>query len=126
MSRLITISIITALIIALSISGIVFAKNTREKFYDYCETAIEACNREDSDLLLKTAKKMSDLFENRHGFLSFYVRHDEIEKLETLVIGLLSYADTQSYKSAVHCIYQIQFSANHIYVKEIPNLDNLF
>lgn len=126
MSRLITISIIVILIIALSISGIFFAKNTKEKFYYHCNSAVESCNTQNSDRLLESAKKMSALFESRHGFLSFFVRHDEIERLETLIISLLSYAKTSSYESAVNCIYQIEFLINHIYVREIPNLDNLF
>lgn len=126
MSRLITITVIIVLIVSLSVAGIFFAKDTKQIFFYHCNNAIDSCNAQNSDKLLESAKKMSALFESRHGFLSFFVRHDEIEKLETLIISLLSYAKTSSYESAVNCIYQIEFLTNHIYVREIPNLDNLF
>lgn len=126
MSRLITISVIIVLILGLSFTGISYAHDTKRDFEEMISAAQEFCAAEDRQALSASARSMQSSWEEREGFLSFYVRHDEIEKMATYLVGLEAYAKTGSFDSAAVTLYQMAFLVNHIYHRELPNLDNLF
>lgn len=126
MSRLVIVAVIITLILALSLSGVYYAKDTKVQLFELADVAIEQCKEEDAAELISSAKKMSAFFESRHGFLSFFVRHDEIEKMEADLVSLVSYSQLKSFDNAYFCLNHIRYTINHIYNRELPNWDNLF
>lgn len=125
MARTITIALIIALILALSLFSILYAKNTKDEIKKLTSEALSACESRDLLLLEEKIKSLSDLFEERQGFLSFYVRHDEIEKMESSLVSLRSYAKTGSFEAVNALLYQIEYLAFHIYQRELLNVDQL-
>lgn len=126
MPRLITIISIMAFIILLSIGGILYAKDTKANFDNMIDTAIVQCREENSSELLKTAKKLSAFYESRHGFLCFYVRHDDIERVDSDLVSLLCYAEIGLYDNAQLCLNNLKMIVKRIYESELPNSANLF
>lgn len=126
MTRLITTIGIIITIIALCICGVFYTKNTKVQFIELIDTAIEQCENNDINGLKESTKKMSAFFESRHSFLSFFIRHDEIEKIETDIINLSGYTNISSFHNAQISLNHLKFMINHIYKNEIPNMENLF
>ncbi|MFZ2538597.1 MAG: DUF4363 family protein [Oscillospiraceae bacterium] len=126
MTRLITITAIMIAMLALSISGIYYAKETKTQFDELIDIALVQCKNKDTQTLAESTKKMSALYQSRHGFLSFFVRHDELEKIDIDLVSLLGYVKIGSFDSIQICLEQIRFMINHIYSKELPNIENLF
>lgn len=125
MPRLITISVILVLILALALGGIWFADRVRDEFVDLIDRAKESCALEDTETLLRVAEEMETLWERRQMVLSFYSRHDELEKMATHITTLRGCAITQAFDNARITLEQIDFLAEHIHYREIPNLNNL-
>ncbi len=125
MGRLITIGLILLGILALSLGGIWYAGQTRAQMDTLIEQAIEAATAKKQEELLRLTDSLQQLWEGRETFLSFYVRHDEIEKMNTELVSLRSFAEISAYDSAYAVLYQMKFMSGHIYEREIPNLDNL-
>ncbi len=126
MSRLITISVIVALILALSITGIFYVKDVKADFDRMIAESHGFCENEEQTELLNEARKMSDLWRQKEGFLSFYVRHDEIEKVSTYLVNLESLGENKDFKEALVTLDELTFMMEHIYSREIPNLNNIF
>lgn len=126
MTRLITISSIIALILAVTIGATLYAKDTRDALNVHIEKGAAACQSKDAKSLKDASNAMSELLKKRHSVLSLYVRHDETEKLETLHVVLAAYIDLGEFESASVTLSQIKFLANHIYQREALSLDNLF
>lgn len=58
--------------------------------------------------------KMSNNLERRHDKLSYYIEHNEIEKLETELTSLKSYVEVEQYDEAINEIDRALFLLNHI------------
>lgn len=58
--------------------------------------------------------EMSNNLERRHDKLSYYIEHNEIEKLETELTSLKSYAEVEQYDEAINEIDRALFLLNHI------------
>lgn len=126
MERLITILCILIGIIGLSIGGIAYASDTKEKISADIEISLTACLNKDITTLREKSKAMSDFIEERHGVLSLYVRHDEIEKLENLLVRLNCYSKISDLDDAAVTLMEAQFMAEHILLRELPSAHNVF
>lgn len=58
--------------------------------------------------------EMSNNLERRHDKLSYYIEHNEIEKLETELTSLKSYVEVEQYDEAINEIDRAFFLLNHI------------
>ena len=58
--------------------------------------------------------EMSNNLERRHDKLSYYIEHNEIEKLETELTSLKSYVEVEQYDEAINEIDRALFLLNHI------------
>lgn len=126
MPRLVTIISILISIILLSLIGIFYAGETMDTLNTYIEQATYQSTSQNKEELEETAKKMSDFFQSRHDFLSFYVKHNDIEEISSAIVNLYGYAKLSSFDSAQLCLAQIKLLIERIYSKELPNLENLF
>ena len=58
--------------------------------------------------------EMSNNLERRHDKLSYYIEHNEIEKLETELTSLKSYVEVEQYDEAINEIDRALILLNHI------------
>ena len=85
-----------------------------------------ACRQKDAAALEKTAAELQSLWEKREGFLSFYVHHDDLDRLEMGLVSLSAHIENESFENAFSALEQLRFQASHIYQRELPGWNNLF
>ena len=126
MGRLITIGIILTAILGLSLGGLNYARGLREEFEAETLRGQAACRQKDAAALEKTAAELQSLWEKREGFLSFYVHHDDLDRLEMGLVSLSAHIENESFENAFSALEQLRFQASHIYQRELPGWNNLF
>lgn len=125
MGRMAAICTILALILCVSVFGILYARDTKDVMETAILTAKEACRQEDQAALAASAQEMKAQWESREGILSLYVRHDEIEKMSTYLVSLSAHAQSGSFAGAGAALEQMAFLADHIYRRELPGVNNI-
>ncbi len=70
-------------------------------------------------------RDMSSNLEKKHDKLSYYIEHNEIEKLETELTSLKSYVEVKEYDEAINEIDRALFLLNHIKDKYEFNLKTI-
>ncbi len=65
-------------------------------------------------------------WEKRHEKLAYYIEHDELEKVETELIGIKSDLETEDYEELIIGIDKSVFILKHIEDKYAFNLQNIF
>lgn len=126
MARLITVIIILTGIVSFGVCGMSYTNDMEKRITAYVENAFTACENEDQAALKKESNAMSSFVKKRHSVLSLFVRHDEIEKIETHLTTLLGYCELNAFDSARICLLEIRFMAEHIHARELLTADNIF
>lgn len=126
MNRLITIGVIITLILAFSFWGIYYARDTADTYHTMIKQAEILSSKQDTGALLKLANKMDRMWSKREILLSFYVRHDDLDKMGVNLSVLKSHIGNKDYKNINLILQQLDYVAEHIYEKELLNLNNLF
>ena len=85
---------------------------------------IQIENIENKRVVDKIGKMNKDL-EKKHDRLSYYMEHNEIEKLETELTSLKSYVEVEQYDEAINEIDRALFLLNHIKDKYEFNLKTI-
>ena len=125
MKRLITVIGILVLVSGLSLCGIFYAGQTRQEMYSLISEAQALCDKKDSRSLVRLSDEMIDLWEKKQTILSLYVRHDELEKMSVYLVSLKGDAEKEIFEGASVTLEQMVFLADHIYQREMPNMNNL-
>lgn len=71
-------------------------------------------------------KKLDEKWGSSHDKLAYYIEHDELEKVDTAIVSLKSYVETEDYSSAVAELDEGKFVLEHIQKKNAFNLENVF
>lgn len=77
----------------------------------------------------KAKEKMNEVYskwEKKHDKLAYFIEHDELEKVETDLVSIKSYIETQEYEQAVGELDKGVFVLKHIEEKYAFNLQNIF
>lgn len=77
----------------------------------------------------KIKNKVEDIYkqwEKRHEKLAYFIEHDELEKVETELIGTKSDIETEDYEELISSIDKSVFILKHIEDKYAFNLENIF
>ena len=77
----------------------------------------------------KAKEKMNEVYskwEKKHDKLAYFIEHDELEKVETDLVSIKSYIETQEYEQAVGELDKGAFVLKHIEDKSAFNLQNIF
>ena len=61
-----------------------------------------------------------------HNNLAFYIEHDELEKVDTALVTMKSYIDSEDYSSASSELQKSIFVLEHIQKKNSFSLENIF
>ena len=83
----------------------------------------ENVNREDS---LEKVKKIEEDWRKYYYLLAYFIEHDELEKIETSLIGVESYLEAEEYGEGVAKIDETVFILQHIEKKYRVSLQNVF
>lgn len=77
----------------------------------------------------KTRDKIEEIYEQwqkRHDKLAYFIEHDELEKVETELISIKSYIESEQYEDSVDELDKSVFILQHIEDKYAFNLQNIF
>ena len=131
--------IISIIVITMVIIGnIVTQNNTKktvaklnEKLANLKNSLIDVIddNKKKDENYLKYKEKSSDIrnrWDEMQELLSFYIEHDELEKVETNLTGLRSFIESKEYSDALAELDKTVFVLRHIEDKNKFNLQNVF
>lgn len=65
-------------------------------------------------------------WEEKHDKLAYFIEHDELEKVETELIAIKSYIETEDYEESISELDKGVFILKHIEDKYAFNLQNVF
>lgn len=82
--------------------------------------------KEDRDKIDEKVKKLDEKWGEKHDRLAYYIEHDELEKVDTAIVSLKSYVETDDYSSAIAELDEGKFILEHIQKKYAFNLENIF
>ena len=71
-------------------------------------------------------KRLDEKWKNVHDKLAYYIEHDELEKVDTAIITMKAYIETNNFSSAVAELEEGKFVLEHIQEKYAFNLKNVF
>lgn len=124
--------IICIIVIAFIVIGNVITQN-------HTKQCVQQLNQELSNLkseiivaekkheeLKNKSKEIRELWNNMQETLSFYVEHDELEKVETQLALLIGEMETELYDDAIPEIEKCQFILEHIEDKTSLTIKNIF
>lgn len=129
MGKEIIISII--IIIGIFIGNIVTQNYTSKSINLIGETLEELRTELAKDELEKektenTIKKIDHQWEEMHNKMAYYIEHDELEKVETNLIALKSFCESEEYADAISELDKSVFVLQHIENKNSFNWQNIF
>ena len=82
--------------------------------------------KEDKSQIEDKIKKLDEKWSQKHDKLAYYIEHDELEKVDTAIVAMKSYVETEDYPSAVAELDTGKFVLEHIQKKNAVNLENIF
>lgn len=82
-------------------------------------------NRENEKIRDK-AESIYQQWQQRHDKLAYFIEHDELEKVETELIAIKSFVETEDYEESISELDKGVFILKHIEDKYAFNLQNVF
>lgn len=82
--------------------------------------------KEDKTQIENKVKSLDEKWGKKHDILAYYIEHDELEKVDTAIVSMKSYIETEDYSSAVAELDEGKFVIEHIQKKYAFNLENIF
>ena len=71
-------------------------------------------------------KKLDEKWGSAHDKLAYYIEHDELEKVDTAIVTMKAYIETEDFSSATAELDAGKFVLEHIQEKYAFNLKNIF
>lgn len=128
-----TIWAILIIIIIIIIFDIILDNNTNKNFDNINEklSKIDEILDENENLINQSevqnqAEDMLKTWNEMTQNLSFYIEHDEIEKISDRVNLIKKQIEIEEYKESRQAITEAQFLINHVKEKQQLNLKNIF
>ena len=127
MKREILISIIILiLIICLDIKSNNYTKNTVNIVTVQMEELRNEIKQKNSQVIEKKIKEINDTWKEKSYVLSYYIEHDELEKVETEISILNGCVLEEMYDKCFENIDKIKYILSHIENKEKLNGKSIF
>ena len=82
--------------------------------------------KEDKTQIENKVESLDKKWGQKHDALAYYIEHDEHEKVDTAIVSMKSYIETEDYSSAVAELDEGKFVLEHIQKKYAFNLENIF
>lgn len=74
----------------------------------------------------KNIEELIDSWWNKRKKLSYFIEHDELEKVDTNLTNLKSYIEVSDYDMAINSIDEVKYILEHIKQKNSFSLANVF
>lgn len=124
-------------IITIAIIMIIFfveyiTKNYTEKVFSKVENELNLLKEEilddknNKEYLIKRTESIKEDWENDNELLSYYLEHDELEKVNTQIVLIKGYLESDSPQDSIPDLEECIFILKHIQEKEAFNLKNIF
>jgi len=114
---------------------IVFGNNATQNYtvnsVDSLTVKLEEIKRDvennfDKEMLKQKTQDLNNDWEQIHDKLAYFIEHDELEKVETDIVSLTSFIETEEYNEAISELDKAVFMLKHIEDKYAFNLQNIF
>lgn len=122
---------VICIIIVIGIFGLeLFTQNFTEKTVSEVTGIFarlkENISNQDIEQINNEIKNIDSKWEEMHEKLAYYIEHDELEKVETAIVTMKSYIETEDFSSAMAELEEGKFVLEHIQEKNSFNLQNIF
>lgn len=118
--------IIVVSIISLDIFTQKYTQKTTSEITNVFADLKEEIIKENRDKIDDKVKKLDEKWGEKHDKLAYYIEHDELEKVDTAIVSLKSYVETEDYSSAIAELDEGKFVLEHIQKKYAFTLENIF
>lgn len=118
--------VIVVLILGLDIFTQNYTKESMNKISEMLANLKEEILKTNKSEITKKVKEIDNNWNKMHDKLAYYIEHDELEKVDTAIITMKSYIETEDYSSAVAELDEGKFVLEHIQKKNAFNLQNVF
>jgi len=123
------------IVIVIVIANIV-TQNYTTKIVGELNSKLEALETEITDIgesediakdsVKNKIEEIEKYWEDVHSKLAYYIEHDELEKVETDIVGINSSIETNDYEQVLSKIDESKFILRHIEDKYSFTLENVF
>ena len=103
-----------------------FTKNTVSEVTEIFSELKENILKKDENEINNSIKKLDEKWGDSHDKLAYYIEHDELEKVDTAIVTMKAYIETNDYSSAIAELDEGKFVLEHIKDKYAFNLKNVF
>ena len=103
-----------------------YTKNTTLEMVEIFTELKGELLKEDSTQIENKIKDLDSKWTEKHDKLAYYIEHDELEKVDTAIVSMKSYVETDDYSSAIAELDEGKFVLEHIQKKNAFNLENIF
>ena len=103
-----------------------FTKNTVSEITGIFTSLKENILKKDDVQIKNEIKKLDEQWKNVHDKLAYYIEHDDLEKVDTAIVTMKSYVETDNFSSATAELDEGKFVLEHIQDKNAFNLQNIF
>ena len=118
--------IIVTFIFGLEIFTQNFTKETVSQMTGTLTSLKDAISNEDNEKIKEEIDTLNKNWESKHGKLAYYIEHDELEKVETAIVRMKSYIESEKFEDAIAELEDGKFVLEHIQDKNSFNLENIF
>ncbi len=126
MKRSITILVILAGIIALSVGSLLYLKQVDAEISGLLNASCQSVEQGDFSHAAKLAEQTQEKWEHHETYLSIFVRHNDLDEMTEVVAELKDYAEQKD--AAMFCASADKAASliRHIYESELPTVKNFF
>lgn len=103
-----------------------FTKNTTSYINNIFKELKQGILDENKQRIDENIKKLDDKWNQVHDKLAYYIEHDELEKVDTAIVSIKSFIETDDFSSAIAEVDVAAFVLEHIQKKNAFNLENIF
>ena len=90
------------------------------------EEILDDKNANNKEYLIKRTESIKEDWEKDNELLSYYLEHDELEKVNTQIVLIKGYFESDSLQDSIPDLEECIFILKHIQEKEAFNLKNIF
>ena len=103
-----------------------FTKESIKSIEDKLNVIKESINNNESQNLNSQIKELEDKWAQIDNKMSFYIEHNELEKVNSSLVKFKSYIELEDYQEAITELEECKYILEHIKDKQRMQIINLF
>ena len=104
-----------------------YTKKSGEEILDSLQQIKQAVEAKEDDVKVKEKLEETEkIWKNKQDKLAYFIEHNELEKIDTDLVLLKSYIETEEHNETIREINELAFLVKHIEEKYAFNLKNIF